>query len=106
MWIGLPWWFRWQRICLQCRRPGFDSQVGKIPWRRECILTPVFLPEKFHGHRSLAVYNPWGCKDSDTTEQLSLTPLAATWMNLENVILTLSEVSQTEKVKYHKTSLK
>ena len=29
--IGLPWWLRRYRICLQCRRPGFDSQVGKIP---------------------------------------------------------------------------
>ena len=21
---GLPWWLRWERVCLQCRRPGFD----------------------------------------------------------------------------------
>ena len=27
----LSWWLRWQRICLQCRRPGFDPWVGKIP---------------------------------------------------------------------------
>ena len=33
---------------------------------------PVFLPGKFHGHRSLAGYSPWVCKESDTTEQLSL----------------------------------
>ena len=26
----LPWWLRWQRICQQCRRPGFDPWVGKI----------------------------------------------------------------------------
>ena len=31
----LPWWLRRERICLQCRRPGFDLWVGKIPWRRE-----------------------------------------------------------------------
>ena len=24
--------------------PGFNSWVGKIPWRRESLLTPVFLP--------------------------------------------------------------
>ena len=30
------------RICLQCGRPGFDPQVGKIPWRRERLPTPVF----------------------------------------------------------------
>ena len=41
-------------ICLQCRRPGFDSQVRKIPWRRECLPAPIYLPEKFHEQRSLA----------------------------------------------------
>ena len=34
--------------------------------------TPVFLPRKFHGQRSLVGYSPWGCKESDTTEQLSM----------------------------------
>ena len=40
---GLPWWLRWQRICLQCGRPGFDPWVGKIPWRRAWPPTLVFL---------------------------------------------------------------
>ena len=40
-------------ICLQCGRPGFDSWVGKIPWRRKWQPTPVFLPGKSHGRRSL-----------------------------------------------------
>ena len=31
----------------------------------------VFLPGKSQGQRSLAVYSPWGHKESDTTEQLS-----------------------------------
>ena len=30
-------------ICLQCRKPQFDSWVGKIPWRRARLPTPVFL---------------------------------------------------------------
>ena len=34
---------RWLRICLQCRRPGFDPWVGKISWRREWPPTQVFL---------------------------------------------------------------
>ena len=54
------------RIRLQCRRPGFDPWIGKIPWRRERLPIPVFWPRKFHG-----LY-PWGCKELDTTEQLSL----------------------------------
>ena len=33
----------------------------------------VFFPEEFHGQRSLASYRPWGCKESDTTEQLTHT---------------------------------
>ena len=43
-----------ERVCLQCRRPEFDPRVGKIPWRMEWLLTPVFLPGEFHGQRSLA----------------------------------------------------
>ena len=33
----------------------------------------VFLPGESHGQRSLVGYSPWGCKQSDTTEQLTLT---------------------------------
>ena len=35
------------------------SRVGKIPWRRERLPTPVFWSGKFHG-----LYSPWGCKES------------------------------------------
>ena len=61
------WWLRQLRICLQCRRPGFDPWVGKIPWRRERLPTPVFWPREFHG-----LYSPWGRKELDMTEQLLL----------------------------------
>ena len=47
-------WLRWSRICLQCRRPGFNPLVRQIPWRREWLSTPVFLPGESHGQRSLA----------------------------------------------------
>jgi len=33
---------------------GFNSLVGKIPWRREQPPTRVFWPGEFHGQRSLA----------------------------------------------------
>ena len=59
-----------KNICLQCRRPGFEPWVGKIPWRRKWQPTPVFLPGKSHGRRSLAGYSPWGFKESDMTEWL------------------------------------
>ena len=36
------------------RRPGFDPWIGKIPWRKEWLPTPVCWPGEFHGQRSLA----------------------------------------------------
>ena len=59
------------RICLQCRRPGLNPCVGKIPWRRKWQLTPIFLPGESHGQRSLASHNPGGHKESGTTERLT-----------------------------------
>ena len=47
---------------LQCRRPGFDPWVGKIPWRRERLPTPVFWPGELHG-----LYHPQSRKESDIT---------------------------------------
>ena len=57
----------WQRICLQCGRPGFDPWIGKIPWRRERLPTPVLWPGEFLGPCSL-----WSHRDPDPTERLSL----------------------------------
>ena len=88
--IGIPRRLRWWRICLQCRRPGFNPWVGRMPWRREQLLTPVFLPGEFHGQRSLAGPSPWGHKESamtnfhfqwvptiiHSTQQSSICPLA------------------------------
>ena len=48
----------------------FDPWVRKIPWRRKWQPTPVLLPEKFLGQRSLVGYSPWGRQESYTTEQL------------------------------------
>ena len=50
-------WPRWESICLQCQRPGFN------PWRREWQPTPG----KSHGWRNLVGYRPWGRKELDTT---------------------------------------
>ena len=58
----------WDHFCkTPCWRPDFDPGVGKIPWRRQWQPTRVFLPGELHGQRSLVGYNPWGCKESDTT---------------------------------------
>ena len=53
----------------------FDPWVRKIPWRTEWHPTPVFLPIKSHGQRSLVGYSPWwDCKESDTTEHTHFFP--------------------------------
>ena len=57
--------------CRKCRRCGLDLWVRKIHWSRKWQPTPVFLHGKVQGQRSLAGYSPWGCKQSDTTEQLN-----------------------------------
>ena len=46
-------------------RHGFNPLVGKISWRRKWQRTPVFLPGKSHGQRSLLGYSPWGQKEKD-----------------------------------------
>ena len=48
---------------------GFNPWVRKMPWRREWLPTPVFLPGKLHGQRSLVGNS---CKELDMTEQLSI----------------------------------
>ena len=55
--------------------PGSIPWVGKIPWRRKWQPTPVLMPGKSHGLRSLVGYSPWGCKESDMTERLHFTSL-------------------------------
>ena len=48
---------------------GSIPGLGRFPWRKERLPTSVFWPREIHG-----LYSPWGPKESDTTEQLSLTP--------------------------------
>ena len=50
--------------------------LGKEDSLEKSIPTPVFLPEKFHGEKSLVGYSTWGCKQSNTTEQLTFSPFS------------------------------
>ena len=62
-----------------CGSVGKESacNVGDLgwedPWRKEKLPTPVFWPGELHG-----LYSPWGRKESDTTESLSLS-LGSFW---------------------------
>ena len=66
---GLPRWLGGKESACQCRRGELHPWVVKIPWRRKWQPTPVFLPGKSHGQRSLAGYSLCGCKESDRTER-------------------------------------
>ena len=66
----LPGWRGSKELACQCgthKRCGFDPWVGKIPWRRKCQLTAVFLPGKCHGCRSLV-----GCSHGVSKSQTLL----------------------------------
>ena len=59
---------QWSKIHLQCRRCEFNPWVKKIPLEKEMQSTPVFLPGKFHGQRSLVGYTVYGVsKEKDVT---------------------------------------
>ena len=50
-----------------------QSLGWNIFWRRKWQPTPVFLPGKSHGWRSLVGYSSWSHKESDTTERVHFT---------------------------------
>ena len=52
----------------QVRSLDWDDPLEKRGWQP----TPVFLPGEFHGQRSLVGYSPWGPKELDTTDCLTL----------------------------------
>ena len=86
--IWLPKWFSGKESachCSRCRRLGFDPWVGKVPRRRKGLPSLLFLPEKYHGQRSLAGYSPWGGKELDTNEQWSMLAYNNQRIRVENL---------------------
>ena len=71
---GLPRALSGKEPACQCRRHkrcGVSPCLGKLSWSRKWQPTPVFLPGKSHGQRSLVGYSPWGRKESDTAKETS-----------------------------------
>ena len=64
----------WQIISLpmQEMKERWVHTLGQEESLEKEMATSVFLPGKSHGQRSLAGYNSWGCKESDTNEQLNV----------------------------------
>ena len=59
-----------------------QSLGGDNPLEKEMATTPVFLPEKFHGQRSLVGYSPWACKESNMTPSKQLVIGWVSWLLL------------------------
>ena len=66
--VWLPWWLSSKESACQCKRPGCDLCIRKIPWSRKWQPTPVFLPGESQGWGSLVGWCLWGHTDSDMTE--------------------------------------
>ena len=58
-------WHIYKSVRCYFSRSGGEANFH---WRRKWQPTPIFLPGKSHGQRSLVGYSPWGCKESDMTE--------------------------------------
>ena len=71
------------RCSYMCVGPKLVSSHHWIPWRRDWLPTPVFLPGEFRGQRSLEGYSPWSCKELDTTEQSSQSSQFVDLFNLQ-----------------------
>ena len=84
---GCPW--------RRYRRHRINPWVGKIPWKSKWQPTPVFLSGKLHGQRSPVVYSPWGHKESDMTERLTL--LSSLW---QIIIVYIGSVTFYQNIKY------
>ena len=78
-WKTQQWPQDWKRSVLipipkkgnakECSNYHTIALISHASWRRQWHPTPVLLPGKSHGWRSLVGCSPWGCKESDTTER-------------------------------------
>ena len=67
------------------RETWVQSLGWEDPLEKEQLPTPVFWPGEFHG-----LYSPWGCKESDTTERLSLTLTQTAFIYVSNIFLLIN----------------
>ena len=77
--------------CRRWKRHKFDHWVRKIPKRGHGNPLQYSYLENPHGQRSLAGYSPWGCKESDMTEQLI--PSLFTWQRSYSILPPRNSVS-------------
>ena len=89
----LPSQLSWYSICLQSRKPRFNSWVGKLLWRRKWKPTPVFLPGESHGrgaqqatiHEVTRVGHDLATKPPTPVSIAALCTIAKTWNQPEQL---------------------
>ena len=90
---------QWQRICLPSRRQGFKPCPGKLPWRRKWHPTPVFLPGKSHGQRSLMGYVKFSSIQFSSVQSLSRVQLFVTpWIAAQQASLSITNSRSSLKL--------
>ena len=62
--LGLTWWLDGKKSSFKAGDPGSIPGL-KIPWRKDWLSTPVFLPGESHGQRSLMGCSAWSHKESE-----------------------------------------
>jgi len=61
--VGFPGGSVVKNLLANAEDAGSVPGLILVSWRRKWQATPVFLPGKFHGQRSLVGYSPWGRRD-------------------------------------------
>ena len=72
--LALPSWLSGKESACKTQETleTWVRSLGQEDPPEKGMSTPVFLPGEFHGQRNLTGYSPWGCKEPDTAEQLTL----------------------------------
>ena len=68
--LGFPGGSDYKESTCNAGDSGLIPGMGRFPWRRGRLPTPVFLSGEFHGQRNPLGYSPWGPKDRDMMGQL------------------------------------
>ena len=84
---GLPSWLMLENLPAM-QETQVASWLGNIPWRKEWLPTPVFLPGESHGQRSLVGYSPWGRKEWER-QSIHACMLGTYMLTSENSLLVL-----------------
>ena len=73
--MGLPWWLSGKESACNAGNPGSIPQAGRSPGWGMAAHSSI-LAWRIPWTEEAGGYRPWGCKESDTTERLTLSFLS------------------------------